>query len=229
MTEGIIYPLSVIPVYHVIDTNFRLSADSLNELENLPAYEFPNSTNFNMVSLTENVNILHLDSLKDARKICKYYLDKYVKEVCGYNEEFIITNSWLTRNKKDSEGHWPHKHPNSIFSGCLYLNTGDEESSIIFHYTSRLSEDFKFTYTLCNENIYNSSELYVPVKTGSIVIFPSSVEHSVPSHTSDNTRITLCFNTFVKGKFGTSGYSSDIDLSNISFGNESNGKNFKYE
>jgi hypothetical protein len=226
--DTFIYPLSAIPLYHVRDTGFRVSADSLNELENLPTHPIASSTEFNAVLLTENINVLCLDSLKEARKICKYYLDKYVKEICGYNEEFIITNSWLTRNKKGSKGHWPHRHPNSIFSGCLYLNAGAEESSISFHYRSRISEDFKFTYTKCNDTIYNSTELSVPVKTGSILIFPSTLKHSVPSHTADSTRITLCFNTFVKDKFGSIAYSSDIDLSNISFGNELDDVNFKY-
>jgi len=229
MIEDTVYPLGAIPVYHVKDTGFRLPTETLKELENLPYHAVtPISEVCDMASVTKNTNILSLNSLKEAEKICKDYLYKYITEICGYAETFIITNSWLTRNKKESVGHPTHAHPNSIFSGCLYLNAGDEESSINFYPKVRLSEGFNFTYTPSIGTIYNSGEIKLSVQTGSMVLFPSSLPHSVPAKTSDTTRIALCFNTFVKAKFGDKEYSSDVDLSNISFGNESDNVNFKY-
>jgi uncharacterized protein (TIGR02466 family) len=229
MIESTVYPLSAIPVYHVKDTGLRLTTKTLEELENLPYYLSNELSGvYDMASVTKNTNILSLNSLKEAEKICKHYLYKYITEICGYAETFIITNSWLTRNKKGSGGHQTHLHPNSIFSGCLYLDAGAEESSINFYPKVRLSEDFNFTYTPSINTIYNSREIKISVQTGSMVIFPSSLQHSAPAKTSDKTRIALCFNTFVKDKFGNKGYSSDVDLSNISFGNELDDVNFKY-
>jgi len=215
MSETIVYPLSAIPILYVKDTNLRLNEETFNKLGQLSKYLFPSSDE-NLVNFSDNNRVLNLDCLKEARNICEYYLDKYIKDICAYKEKFIITNSWLTINKKDSLGHWPHNHPNSIFSGCLYLETGDESSSIIFHPKSILSKEFRFTYNIINNTIYNTEEFTVPVYTGSIVIFPSYLAHSVPPHTSDNTRICLCFNSFVKDKFGDRAYCSDIDLTNIS-------------
>ena len=223
MTTGIVYPLSAMPVYHIKDTGFRLSAKVLEELDNFDTQEERD------VFLTKGVDVLELDSLKEAGYICKKYLDLYLKEICGYTETFIITNSWLTIHKKGSLGHQRHSHPNSIFSGCLYLDTGAEESSIVFHPKIRLSEEFNFSYRLYTKTLYNNDKFILPVQTGSIIIFPSNLNHSVLNHTSDKTRITLCFNTFVKDKFGMNEYASDIDLSNISCGNEPNQTNFKYE
>jgi uncharacterized protein (TIGR02466 family) len=223
-----IYPLSAIPLYHVKDTGFRLNAKTLKELENIECLEPADS--LIRAQLTKNTNILMLPSLQEANNVCKKYLDIYLKKICGYSETFIITNSWLTIHKKGSVGHEKHTHQNSIFSGCLYLDTGVEESSIDFYYKVRLSEDFNFEYVISENNIYNSGATNVKVKTGDIIIFPSSLLHSVPPITSDKTRIALCFNTFVKDKFGNKmNYSCDLDLSNVSCGNESNNIDFKYD
>jgi uncharacterized protein (TIGR02466 family) len=233
--ESTVYPLSAIPVYHVKDTELRVSKETLKELENLSYQECNKLLGSNLLadldvaSVTKNTNVLRLNSLKEAEKICKLYLHKYVTEICGYAETFIITNSWLTLNKKGSVGHQSHAHPNSIFSGCLYLDAGAEGSSINFHPKVRLSEEFNFTYTNSANTIYNCTQISISVQTGSMVIFPSSLIHSVSDMTSDTTRIALCFNTFVKAKFGNKEYSSDVDLSNISFDNESDDVNFKYD
>jgi hypothetical protein len=80
--ENEVYPLSAIPVYHVKDTGFRLDKDVLNFLENLPVGDPKQSNN---VSLSNDTNILRLSSLKEVDNICKYYLNSYIKEVCGYS------------------------------------------------------------------------------------------------------------------------------------------------
>lgn len=225
MTDYIIHPISAIPVYHIEDTGFRLTKDVLTILENLPS----DQTQSDLVSLSNDTNVLRLNYLKEVDKLCKYHLNSYIKDICGYSEEFIITNSWVTIHKKSSAGHYPHTHPNSIFSGCVYLDTGSEESSINFHTKSRLSVDFKFDYKVIKDTLYNCKVVSISVQTGSLLIFPSNLEHSVSPHTSDGTRIALCFNTFVRSKFENNLYAADLDLSNTRCGNESDDINFKYE
>jgi hypothetical protein len=47
---------------------------------------------------------------------------------------------------------------------------------------------------------YNCLEWDVPVQTGQLLFFPSSVRHGVPPREDRTTdRISLSFNTFVKG------------------------------
>jgi hypothetical protein len=41
-----------------------------------------------------------------------------------------------------------------------------------------------------------------PVKTGSILLFPSSTTHRVEIKKGLNTRISLAFNVFIKGTIG---------------------------
>ena len=51
-------------------------------------------------------------------------------------------------------------------------------------------------------NFYNSESWWIPVKTGDLVVFPSNFAHSVANTESKNTRISLSFNTFLKGIIG---------------------------
>ena len=52
-------------------------------------------------------------------------------------------------------------------------------------------------------NRFNSSSWFVPVQTGQVVIFPSHLHHMVSPKQGDNLRISLAFNSFIKGTLGT--------------------------
>ena len=50
--------------------------------------------------------------------------------------------------------------------------------------------------------MYNSASWFTPVEQGDLIIFPSHMTHSVNKSTSQKTRISLSFNTFVSGHWG---------------------------
>jgi predicted 2-oxoglutarate/Fe(II)-dependent dioxygenase YbiX len=50
--------------------------------------------------------------------------------------------------------------------------------------------------------VYNSDSWWVPVETGNLVLFPSSTSHMVEDVVADKTRISIAFNTFVRGDLG---------------------------
>jgi ectoine hydroxylase-related dioxygenase (phytanoyl-CoA dioxygenase family) len=51
-------------------------------------------------------------------------------------------------------------------------------------------------------NLHNSRTWWFPVNTGDVVLFPSSLVHEVPPTTSSEKRLSLAFNTFLKGYLG---------------------------
>jgi hypothetical protein len=51
-------------------------------------------------------------------------------------------------------------------------------------------------------NTYNSKTWWVEAFQNRLVIFPSSLRHSVAAVETDSTRISLSFNTFAKGMIG---------------------------
>ena len=114
--------------------------------------------------------------------------------------EIYITQSWINFNQKNTSHH-RHKHINSIISSVIFIK--GETCPITFYNSERnlfgnlLSfEDF----TVPNEN--NTSQVYFNNKNGRLFLFPSTLMHSVARNKSDVERISLSFNTFIKGQLG---------------------------
>ena len=102
----------------------------------------------------------------------------------------------LFRSK--GEFHHKHEHPNSFISGVLYIHTDSTKDKITFH-RSGYKQLQLATDTF---DIYNSDSWWFNVKTGGLVLFPSSLTHHVEDVVADETRISLAFNSFIKGTLG---------------------------
>jgi uncharacterized protein (TIGR02466 family) len=151
----------------------------------------------NMTSL--NTYVLNNKNLKVLKEQLNLFILDYLKKVVNVKNDIspFITQSWLNFTEK-SEFHHSHEHPNSYISGVLYINAKEEFDKIVFW--KKRYEQIKLAV---NEfNIYNSDSWWVTVKTGDIVLFPSSTTHSVFVKEGDNTRTSLAFNVFFKGKWG---------------------------
>jgi len=146
-----------------------------------------------------NGYILEQVEFEAVKKDIESALAKYMSEVVQTTDDvsIYITQSWLNYAESGSM-HPQHIHPNSFLSGVLYikavLGTGElmlykplSTSSILIN-----SEVNKFT----------ENHKIIRVKTGDIVIFPSTLLHSVQPQVG-STRISLAFNTFLKGTIGT--------------------------
>lgn len=204
MKPPVIYPLFSTPVYCQFDTGISVSATVMNMLKSLPSIN-------DECGLSIDVNVLGRPELAELRELCEYHLDQYVREVCSFQDEFYITTSWLSRNGPGQD-HYAHSHPNSIFSGCLYLQSSPD-NRLTFYKQSHFSAHVPLTYTIKDLNIYNSDDWWIPVDTGTIVIFPSNLKHSASPNMLNDTRVALCFNTFVRGTFGGGGaYAGQLNL-----------------
>lgn len=108
-----------------------------------------------------------------------------------------ITQSWLNWTKP-GQFHHKHAHPNSLISGCFYLNA-DKNNDKIFFYKDAY-QSIKFPPV--EWNIYNSESWWFPVGTGDLVFFPSNLTHMVMPVGGEDTRVSLAFNTFPVGYVG---------------------------
>lgn len=112
--------------------------------------------------------------------------------------DIYVTQSWFNYSATQ-QYHHRHGHPNSYFSGVLYINAVENLDSITFH----ADDEFKRLKIDSTEvTYYNSIQWTMPVKTGVMYIFPSHLQHSVGVVKSDQERVSLAFNTFLKGKIG---------------------------
>jgi uncharacterized protein (TIGR02466 family) len=116
-----------------------------------------------------------------------------------------ITQSWLNYTETN-QYHHKHSHPNSLVSGVFYINCHEKLDKIKF---------FKDGYQTIKPEIkdwhlWNSETWSFTVKTGDIIMFPSSLTHMVENKEGTNTRISLAFNVFIKGNLGNKQSSNEL-------------------
>ena len=133
------------------------------------------------------------------------YLDRVVCPTPGVRS--YITQSWINYTGKE-EYHHQHNHANSYISGVLYLIANKNCDRIYFErqlYPFLVPQAQVF-------NDWNSSSWWMPVHTATLIMFPSSLTHSVRHKKDDDIRISLSFNTFIKGKLGKEDSLTELKL-----------------
>jgi uncharacterized protein (TIGR02466 family) len=123
------------------------------------------------------------------------YFDKVISP--ANNITPYITQSWLNYTETN-QYHHKHAHPNSLVSGVFYINCHEEQDKIKF-----FNEKYQtIKLEVKDWNMWNSESWWFSVKTGDVILFPSSLTHMVETKQGDNTRISLAFNVFIKGTVG---------------------------
>jgi uncharacterized protein (TIGR02466 family) len=190
-----IFPLFSTPVYVTTpDVPSQKFQKVLNYCKELEYYR-----NAGQNWASNNRDVLSEPMFAEIKDLIQKEIDYYTKNVMMWDSnEFYITQSWVNVNPKDTEHHI-HYHYNSIISGTFYLETGDNDN-IVFHRKSELS---LLTMKRSSFNIWNSDLWKVQVKNNTIVLFPSSLYHSVDKNESDYERVSIAFNVFARGEFGS--------------------------
>ena len=90
-----------------------------------------------------------------------------------------------------SLGHHEHKHSNSFISGVFYISADASCDQISFINPFLFDRDLVLGKHLSNS--FNSQEWDYPVKTGHLVLFPSSLFHHTIPFKSNEERVTFAF------------------------------------
>ena len=152
-------------------------------------------------NITSNDNyILNQKVFGSLKEDLYLRVQDYFNKVLSYTDAAtpFITQSWLNYTETN-QYHHKHEHPNSLVSGVFYVNCHEEFDKIKFFkkdYYQTIKPETK------DWNLYNSDTWWFTVKTGDIILFPSSLTHMVETKEGDNTRISLAFNVFIKGTIG---------------------------
>lgn len=188
------------PVYQN-KINFKLDIDKLTQQLSFTKNEGGNS-------FSNEQHILDIDDLIDLKKLINENLQSYTDTVINPQKELeiYITNSWLNISRQ-GEQHHKHSHVNSLISGVYYVKTGSDDSITFYHNRYNQIKIYPKEY-----NIFNSDSWTIPVSSGDILLFPSYLDHGVTSCNND-IRISLAFNTFIRGSIGTSSSSTYLELS----------------
>lgn len=139
------------------------------------------------------------------------YINLYLNQILGVDNEFVMTSSWLTVNQNGS-AHERHSHGNVILSSVLYFceNLSDEIMSSFYINNNELKDIFKnfqFEYKINHHNQYNSPSLTIPTKTNLLIIFPAWMKHGSEPMNKNTKRYCIGSNYFLNDIVG-SGYHS---------------------
>jgi uncharacterized protein (TIGR02466 family) len=146
----------------------------------------------------EDGYILNQPMFAELKDFIMQCIKEYVDSVYATKDlDVYITQSWANYTKP-KEFHHKHSHPNSFISGVFYVNAKPKEDMIRFH----KNKSSFLSVKIGQANNYNSNDVVILVETGDLVLFPSDFVHEVPPTTSDETRISIAFNTFIRGYIG---------------------------
>jgi len=195
MIESNVFSLFPTPIYFN-NLKRKLTKSELFFIEKSKLDSHKNEGN-----ITSNNNyILNYKAFKNLKKELDLRVKDYFnKIICPANNITpYITQSWLNYTKTN-QYHHKHAHPNSLVSGVFYINCDEQYDKIKF-----FNDGYKtFKPEVKDFNIWNSETWWFSVKTGDVILFPSSLTHMVEIKEGSNTRISLAFNIFIKGTIGS--------------------------
>jgi len=144
-------------------------------------------------------HLLDNPKLASLREFIDVSVSAYLKEIYSPKNEVSlrITQSWANYTKP-GQWHHRHSHSNSFISGVFYIKANKETDSIKF-----FKEGYQQVKLHVDKyNFYNSDTWWFPVKTGQLILFPSSLTHMVPILQGEDQRVSMSFNTFPVGYVG---------------------------
>lgn len=151
---------------------------------------------------SNNTSVLSAPEMSQIKEFIAHNLRLYVKNIIMPESpiELYITQSWLNYTPPTS-AHHKHFHANSIVSGVFYVHALAGEDKIKFH-RENLHQMQIATYAPTQ---YNSEMCEIGVESGTLLLFNSLLQHSVDAVSADrtDTRVSLSFNTFIKGTMGS--------------------------
>lgn len=125
------------------------------------------------------------------------HVNQYAAQVnIGFN--LSCCGAWInvhTLNDKAQE----HYHPLSLISGVVYLNVPENSGSLLFHADKRALHSFGPFFQTEDQCVYA-----LPVKQGTLVLFPSVLLHSTEPNQTSNARCSFAFDYAPEGFLQTS-------------------------
>ena len=193
-----------IPIYNS-KLNRKLTLEELSFIKKAKDNVFKNEGN----TFSKDNYILNNKEFKDLKNELDLRVQDYFDKIISpaNNITPYITQSWLNYTETN-QYHHKHEHPNSLVSGVFYINCNEGSDNIKF-----FNESYKAIRIEVKQwNLWNSLSWWFPVKTGDVILFPSSLTHMVETKKEDNTRISLAFNVFIKGTVGNNEGLTELKL-----------------
>lgn len=163
-------------------------------------------------SMSKNNYVLNEPEMAGLKAEIDVVLKQYVDNIIvpeSDDVEIYVTQSWMNWTRK-GEYHHRHTHSNSYLSGVVYINADEKIDKIVF--INDVYRTIKFTHKETNH--FNTETWNFTSRPGMLILFPSWLTHMVEikGESHNNTRISLAFNTFVRGTLGANNSLTELKL-----------------
>ena len=195
------------PVY-IVNRELELSSKENKDIEDV----IMGGMKKNVSNLSSINSYIFNSKLKEIEQFCEQQIKIYVKEVINPKEDldFYITQSWLNITKP-GKFHHDHSHSNSMISGVFYLSVEEDDKITFADPNTKIKGLIHVDST--EYNVWNSTKWFFPINTNELILFPSWLAHEVaPNKKATTDRISISFNTFVKGILGSKTSSTELIL-----------------
>lgn len=180
--------------------NFNITDEEKDYVRNLE--QRPNQGN----TTSRQNYLLFEEPMERIAGFVENCLAEYMKSVHAPKHKVspYITQSWANYTKS-GQFHHKHAHPNSFVSGCVYIAAKGDK---IYFYRDGYQQ---IKLPTDNWNPYNSDSWWFEVNEGDVILFPSSLTHMVQTVDGEE-RISIAFNTFLKGTIGSADDLTELTL-----------------
>ena len=154
---------------------------------------------------TKNTRILDLPFMRELKATIAGTIENLIHNLDkdSKNAGFKFLDSWANQYNR-GEAAQVHVHPNSQFSGVVFF---DDDDKLMFHRPDPWHDPMlPINMIVKNDNEYYRTHTHhqITANAGTIIVFPSMLEHSTMR--SDGDRVTVSFNTFLTGDFHMEGH-----------------------
>jgi hypothetical protein len=205
MNESIILPLFSTPVY-ISNINTGNALNYVKSLEYTPgSYKDKDELIISNCFMADNYYILNDPVLAVLKKNIEVEINCFLKDQLRFSKKinFYLTTSWVIKHQNGNYSQ-SHYHPNSLYSGVVYLQVNENSGCISFENNEKFSPLYPTEmqieieeYNMLNSIVWS----YLP-KNNDIIIFPSRLKHSVSANNSKIDRYIIAFNIYPSGILG---------------------------
>jgi len=161
--------------------------------------------------ISENKYIFEEPQLKSIKDAVQEVLDIYAAQVMCIPQRLYVTQSWSLVNRS-STGMHEHAHSNSIISGSLYYCELPQPAAAMTFVRQTGYQQIDLRPPPDKRNVYNTPITSVTPAQNEVLLFPSCLTNNVDPNVTGQTRYSIAFNTFVKGKLGDYHTVSELKL-----------------
>ena len=159
-----------------VDNHKTIKSLILNSIKDMGTFSYVtkddriSNTDWHLGREVDRLYYIHVETL--ITKTCKD-----LQQYFNYKKNNInMINYWFQQYAKGDFHKW-HTHPDSAFSCVYYVDLYNNNPATTF--------------------IINNKEFVVPVEEGTVLIFPSFLEHMSKENKSDYTKTVISFNLIV--------------------------------